>query len=321
MPHTAETRPVKVSLLLAYAVLYIVWGSTYLAIRFSVETIPPFFSGGVRFLTAGLILFTFRSLLAKKKTTLSNWRYAFGGGLLPFTITYGLLTMAERTVPSSITALIVALEPLWFCIIGWLCYKGARPTAANYIALALGFTGTALLVVGDPSADFSMNSDYIIWIFAIFISTFTWVFGAFVSRNPRIHEDSLMASGMQMLCGGAAMMVIQLIISLVTGETIDISAISFRSAASLGYLIIFGSIVTYSSFLWLLRFEPASRVSTHTFVNPIVAIFLGWLLGGETMHMGMFMGAPLIITSVVLMIWNPRPARRRAEAPPGLDQG
>lgn len=319
MPQTTATRPPKAYLLLAYTVIYIVWGSTYLAIRFSVETIPPFFSGGIRFLTAGIILFTLRSIYAGKKTTLNNWRYAYGGGLLPFTITYGLLTMAERTVPSSITALIVALEPLWFCIIGWLCYKGPRPTAASYIALVLGFTGTALLVVGDPSADFSMNSGYIIWVFAIFISTFTWVFGAFVSRNPKIHEDSLMASGMQMLCGGATMMVIQLIISLITGETVNISAISFRSAASLCYLITFGSIVTYSSFLWLLRVEPTSRVSTHTFVNPIVAIFLGWLLGGETMHMGMFMGAPLIIASVVLMIWNPRLARR-AEVPPGAER-
>lgn len=298
-------RPSKLLLVAAYSVLFIVWGSTYLAIRFSVETIPPFFSGGLRFLTAGALLFTFRSLQTGKRATPANWRGAYIGGLLPFAVTYGLLTMAERTVPSSITALIVALEPLWFCVIGWLCYNGPRPALRNYIALILGFTGTVLLVAGDPGADFSINSDYLLWIFAIFISTFTWVFGAFISRSPHIHEDPLMASGMQMLCGGATMMGVQLVISLISGETVDIGAISFRSAAALGYLIIFGSILAYSSFLWLLKVEPAGRVSTHTFVNPIVALFLGWLIGGETMHKGMLMGAPLIIISVLLMLWNP----------------
>lgn len=299
-------RPSKSALFLAYTVLYIVWGSTYLAIRFSVETIPPFFSGGLRFLTAGTLLVVFRSLQTGKKSTLSNWRYGLASGLLPFTATYGMLTMAERVVPSSITALIIALEPLWFCIIGWLYWKGPKPTILNYIALALGFTGTAVLVIGDPNANFSLNSGYTIWILVIFISTFTWVFGAFISRNPKIHEDSLMAAGMQMLGGGAAMMIIQLIISAVTGEVVDIAAISLRSASALIYLIFFGSIVTYSSFLWLLRVEPASRVSTHTFVNPIIAVFLGWLLGGETVHMGMLLGTPLIIASVLLMIKNPR---------------
>lgn len=319
MTQKTPAPPPKTLLILAYTVLYIVWGSTYLAIRFSVETIPPFLSGGIRFLTAGAVLFTFRSLQTGKKPTLGNWRYAFIGGQLPFTITYGTLTMAERVVPSSIAALIVALEPLWFCVIGWLCYKGPRPTAANCLALVLGFTGTALLVAGDPNTDFSMNPGYVIWILAIFLSTFTWVFGAFVSRNPKIHEDTLMAAGMQMLCGGAAMMAIQTAISLATGKSVDPTAISARSAASLLYLITFGSIITYSAFLWLLRVEPASRVSTHTFVNPIVAVFLGWVLGGETLHAGMLAGAPLIIASVVLMIWNPG-LRRRIRATLGEDQ-
>lgn len=315
MLKTAPAAPSKISLMLAYAVLYIVWGSTYLAIRFSVETIPPFLSGGIRFLAAGTILLTFRSLQARKKATLSNWLHAYAGGQLPFTITYGALTMAERVVPSSIAALIIALEPLWFCIIGWIFYKGPKPTVANYIALSLGFSGTIMLVAGDPGADFSMNSGYIAWVLVIFASTFTWVFGAFVSRNPKIHEDTLMAAGMQMLSGGVTMMAIQLIISLVTGQSVDFSAISVRSATALAYLITFGSIITYSSFLWLLRVEPASRVSTHTFVNPIVAVVLGWLLGGETMHKGMLMGAPLIITSVVLMIWNPMLTRGKGASP------
>ena len=312
MPELAPRRS-KLQLIAAYAVLYIVWGSTYLAIRFSVETIPPFFAGGTRFLIAGALLLAFRVLQTGKKMTINNWKHAYIGGLLPFAATFGMLTMAERVVPSSIAALMVALEPLWFCVIGWLFFKGPKPTIFNYIALLMGFAGTALLVVGDPNADFSMSSNYTIWILVIFISTFTWVFGAFISRNPNIHEDSFIASGMQMLCGGATMMVMQLALSLVTGEAVNISAISFRSAAALIYLIIFGSIIAYSSFVWLLRVEPAGRVSTHTFVNPIVAVFLGRLLGGEAVHAGMLMGAPLIIGSVILMLRDPKPTHKRTE--------
>ncbi|NLX84992.1 MAG: EamA family transporter [Synergistaceae bacterium] len=306
MTDISNNRPSKASLVLAYLLVYIIWGSTYLAIRFSVETIPPFFSGGTRFLIAGLILLIGRSLHSGLKTTLQGWKYAFGASLLPFVITYGLITSAERVVPSSLAALLISIEPLWFCVIGWLFYNGGRPTRLHYLGIFLGFLGVFILVKGDPNADFSFKSAYLFWVLMLIVSGLTWVIGAFISRNPKIHEDSLMSSGMQMLCGGAVMMAIHFIVSAFTGDYQSISAFSSKSIYALLYLITFGSLVGYSSFLWLMRVEPANRVATHAFVNPIVAVFLGWLIGGEPLGLYMLVSTPLIIASVVLMIWQPK---------------
>lgn len=306
MSYGTGARPSRFALISAYLIVYIIWGSTYLAIRFSVETIPPFFSGGMRFLAAGVILLLIRAIQSGHKTTLEGWKYAFFASILPFVATYGLLTMAEIVVPSSIAALIVALEPLWFCIIGWLFFKGKKPTKLHYLGVMLGFIGVVFLVCGDPETEFSFSSSYSLWVLLIIISTFTWVFGAFISRNPKIHNDPFMSSGMQMLCGGGIMMAIQFTLSAYTGKFPELGAFSARSVYSVGYLVIFGSLIAYTSFLWLMRVEPANRVATHAFVNPIVAVFLGWILGGEKLQINMLIAIPLIITSVVLMIWQPK---------------
>ena len=299
-------KPSKAALIFAYLMVYIIWGSTYLAIRFTVETIPPFFSGGARFLSAGAILLTLRSVISGHRTTLSGWISAFMASLLPFVVSYGLITSAERVVPSSIAALLVALEPLWFCMIGWLFYNGARPSVRHYIGIALGFCGIFSLVAGDPKADFSFESSYIIWVLMLILSGITWVVGAFISKNPKIHEDSLMSSGMQMIWGGAVMMLIHFLTSAFMGYHQTVATFSLKSVVALIYLVIFGSLVAYSSFLWLMRVEPANRVATHAFVNPVVAVFLGWLLGGEHLSISMLIATPLIIASVILMIWTPR---------------
>ncbi len=300
------SKPSKAALIFAYLMVYIIWGSTYLAIRFTVETIPPFFSGGARFLSAGAILLLLRLLLSGQRTTIIGWKNAFLASLLPFVVSYGLITSAETVVPSSIAALLVALEPLWFCVIGWLFFNGARPSVRHYIGIALGFCGIFFLVTGDPQANFSFESSYIIWIFMLMLSGITWVMGAFISRNPKIHEDSLMSSGMQMMCGGAVMMAIHFMMAVFTGENPNVISFSCKSVTALIYLIIFGSLVAYSSFLWLMRVEPANRVATHAWVNPVVAVFLGWFFGGEDLSVNMLIATPLIIASVVLMIWTPR---------------
>lgn len=306
MTDISKNRPSRTALVFAYLMVYLIWGSTYLAIRFSVETIPPFFSGGARFLIAGLILVTAKSLYSGTKTTLQGWKHAFVASLLPFVITYGLITSAERVVPSSIAALLVSIEPLWFCVIGWLFFSGSKPTRLHYLGIFLGFLGVFSLVIGDPNADLSFKSAYLFWVLMLIVSGLTWVVGAFISRNPKIHEDSLMSSGMQMLCGGAVMMVVHFIVSAWTGDYQSISSFSTKSVYALFYLIFFGSLVAYSSFLWLMRVEPANRVATHAFVNPIVAVFLGWIFGGEPLGLYMLVSTPLIVASVVLMIWQPK---------------
>lgn len=299
-------RPSKGMIILAYLLVYIVWGSTYLAIKFSIETIPPLLSGAIRFISAGALLLAVRMVQTGFSTTAEGWKHAFVAGLLPFAVTYGIITTAETVVPSSITALLVSIEPLWFCIIGWLVFKGKRPAKHHYIGIGVGFIGVLALVAGDPNADFSLKSEYTFWIVMIIICSFSWVFGAFISKNPKIHKDAFMSSGMQMLCGGSVMLVSQYGVSFFTGSYPHIGSFSVVSALSLLYLIIFGSLVGYTSFLWLMRVEPANRVSTHAFVNPVVAVFLGWLIGGEELQSSMFAAGALIIISVVLMIWEPK---------------
>lgn len=306
MSPAATNKPSKAALILAYLMVYIIWGSTYLAIRFSVETIPPFFSGGARFLCAGIILFSARSLQSGYRTTLQGWKNAFFASLLPFVITYGLITSAETVVPSSIAALFAALQPLWFCVLGWLFFNGKKPVRQHYIGIFLGFTGVFFLVAGNPNADLSFETGYLIWLLLLFMSGITWVMGAFISRNPKIHEDTLMSSGMQMLCGGAVMMTIHLLFSAFTGNYQGVASFSNKSIFALLYLITFGSLIGYTSFLWLMRMEPANRVSTHAFVNPIVAVFLGWFFGGELLTFNMLLATVLIVASVILMIRTPR---------------
>ena len=304
-----ESRPQsgaypKWLIIFAYLIVYIIWGSTYLAIRFSVETIPPLLSGGIRFLAAGAILLCVRLLQTRDLPTARGWKLAFGASLLPFAVTYGLITTAEIVVPSSIAGLIAAIEPLWFCLIGWLFFDGRKPLLRHYAGIALGFAGICLLIAGDPNVELSFESKYTLWVLLLLLSTLTWVVGAFISANPRIHKDFLTASGMQMLCGGTVMMVSQYALSLFTGNYPQFHAFSMRSALALGYLVIFGSLAAYSAFLWLMRVEPANRVATHAFVNPIVAVLLGWLLGGEALHKSTLLALPLVVVTVILMIWE-----------------
>lgn len=302
-------RPAKWKLITAYLMVYIIWGSTYLAIRFSVETIPPLLSGGIRFLTAGALLFGFRWAATRSMPSLAAWKRAFAASILPFVVTYGLITSAEIMIPSSIAALIAAIEPLWFCIFGWLFFCGPKPEGRHYAGLAAGFAGVAVLILGDPKCVLSFKSEYTLWMMVLLLSSLTWVIGAFIASSRRVEEDALTASGMQMLCGGFVMMAAQFAISAATGNWPHPAALSFRSAAALAYLITFGSIVGYSSFLWLMRVEPARRVATHGFVNPIVAVLLGWLIGAEAIHMNTLLALPLITLSVLLMIWEKKPGK------------
>lgn len=306
MPYASGKRPSRAALVLAYLIVYIIWGSTYLAIRFSVETIPPLLSGGIRFLMAGLILLAVRTAQSGYKTTIEGWKYAFAASILPFAVSYGLITTAEIIVPSSVAGLLVALEPLWFCVIGWLLFKGTKPTKLHYLGIAFGFLGVYFLVSGSRNTDFSMDPSYTFWVFMLLLSGLAWVLGAFISKNPKIHDDPFMSSGMQMFCGGIVLMVTQFVLSICTGRYPSPGAFSSRSAFALVYLIIFGSLIAYTSFLWLMRVEPANRVATHAFVNPVIAVFLGWLIGDESLHLNMLIATPLVALSVLLMVWEPR---------------
>ncbi len=305
-PAELSPAPKKWQLILAYFLMYVVWGSSYLAIRYSVETIPPFLSGGLRFMTAGFVLLPLRLLQTRDLPTARGWLVAFVTSLLPFSVTYGLITTAETVIPSSIAALLLAIEPLWFCLLGWLFFKGKKPEARHYIGIAAGFAGVCVLIAGDPNADLSLRTGYTFWMLLVIAASVTWVVGAFISKTPGIHHDPLTVSGMQMICGGAQMMLLQFAVSACTGEFPDIGGISMRSLVALGYLIFFGSLAGYTSFVWLMRCQPANRVGTHAFVNPVIAVIMGWLVGGETLHTNVVIATALVVASVVIMIWEKR---------------
>jgi len=299
-------RPSKTAVCAAYAAIYLLWGSSYLAVRFSVSSVPPFMTGGLRFLLAGCLLLLICAFRRVEKSVLTGWRNAFFASMTTFLLSNGLLLFAEVHTSSSIAALISALEPLWFCLFGWLFFHGPRPGLRHYVAIAVGLAATYFVVSGSSLAGGGTGPGQLLWILMLFGSSFAWVIGNYLSKDLKIHSDPLKASGMVMICASAEFFVLQGVLSLCTGSWPDLSSFSFRSVISIVYLAVFASLVGYTSFLWLMRVEPASRVSTYAFVNPVTAVFLGWLLAGEEIHRNMLIATPLVVVSVALMIWAPK---------------
>lgn len=292
-------RPSRFAILAAYAAIYFVWGSTYLGIRFTVETMPPFLSGGLRFLAAGAALFAWAWLRGAERPTSAGWLNAAKLASIMILLGYGGVMWAEQVVPSGIAALIISVEPLWFFVLDWLVFRSARPRLKEWAGLALGFAGTLYLAFGEGGASFEAVPGYRIGTFVIFISTLAWVFGSLLSRKTRIADSTLLGTGMQMLAGGIFLTASGL--ALGEGSRFLLSQITLKSWLALAYLSVFGSIVAFTAFVWLLKFEPASRVSTHAFVNPVVAVFLGWILGGEQITSRMLVAAVVIVFSVTLI--------------------
>lgn len=292
-------RPSRFAILAAYAAIYFVWGSTYLGIRFTVETMPPFLSGGLRFLAAGAALFAWAWLRGTERPTPAGWLNAAKLASIMILLGYGGVMWAEQVVPSGIAALIISVEPLWFFVLDWLVFRSARPRLKEWAGLALGFAGTLYLAFGEGGASFEAVPGYRIGTFVIFISTLAWVFGSLLSRKTRIADSTLLGTGMQMLAGGIFLTASGL--ALGEGSRFLLSEITLKSWLALAYLSVFGSIVAFTAFVWLLKFEPASRVSTHAFVNPVVAVFLGWILGGEQITSRMLVAAVVIVFSVTLI--------------------
>ncbi|MGI6252748.1 MAG: EamA family transporter [Aminivibrio sp.] len=293
-------KPSPLAYYSAYAALYIIWGSTYLAIRFAVETIPPFFSGSMRFFLAGGILLAWCYARGEERPTADGFRAAFKVAAIMLLGGYGGVVWAQQTVPSSVAALIISIEPLWFVIFDWLFFKSRKPRLPEIIGIILGFGGTVFLVADQAGYSLSLSGEHTLGMLIVFAATVNWSMGALYSRRAPIAKSSTLSTAMQMTAGG----VLLLGLSAAAGElgSLSLEAISFKSAASLAYLVIFGSLIGFTAFVWLLRVDRASRVITHTFVNPLVALLLGWSLGGEAISAPMLFAAGIIIFSVILII-------------------
>lgn len=290
---------------LGLGTVYLVWGSTYLAIRFGVETLPPFLMAGTRFVVAGTILYVWRRLAGSPRPSAAQWRAAAVVGALMLLVGNGGVTWAEQYVESGTTALMVASVPLWMVLLDWLRPGGRPPRASVWAGIVVGLAGVALLF-GGPDLDPRYTAGWV----ALLIASVSWAAGSLYSRTA-VLPAPLLATGMQMLAGG----VLLLLVGALTGEAAAVhpATVSTRSVLALAYLIVFGSLIAYTAYVWLLRVTAPALASTYAFVNPVVAVFLGWLLAGERLTVRIIL-ASLVIVGGVALITLAR-ARRRPRRP------
>jgi drug/metabolite transporter (DMT)-like permease len=283
--------------LAAFAAVYLIWGSTYLAMKYAIASIPPFLMTGVRFAVAGALLYGWARARDAARPTGANWRTAaFSGALLVLGGT-ALVAWAEQWVPSGIAALLVGTVPLWIVLVQWLGPGGRRPPSRTMAGVVLGFAGFAVLVGPDLTRPGGLGGALPAGV--LLFSSLLWALGSLYSRRAPLPSPPALGMGMEMLAGG----VICLGVGLLAGEgrALELSAISTRSFVALAYLIVFGSLVGFTCYLWLLRVSTPTRVATHIYVNPIVALFLGWAIAGEQVTPPAVVAATIIVTAVVLI--------------------
>jgi drug/metabolite transporter (DMT)-like permease len=282
----------------ALIAVYIAWGSTYLAIRFAVETMPPFLMAAMRFLVAGGILFIWRRAAGDPFPTFRQWKSAAIVGLLMLLGGNGAVVWAERRVVSGVAALLVGAAPLWMVLIDAVRPGAKRSSWQTWLGVLWGFAGIALLV--GPS-EFAGNGGrfYLPGVGALLLASFLWSAGSLYSRSAALPDSPLLGTSMEMLAGGTGL----LIFGSLTGDwsRLNLSAIRLPSILGLIYLIIFGSLVGFAAYTWLLRAAPTPLVSTYAYVNPLVAIFIGNLLAGEPLTPHILLAAMVIISSVLLI--------------------
>ncbi len=295
-------------------IVYVVWGSTYLAIRVAVETLPPFVSAGVRFLFAGsivLLVLGLRGGIGRLRLTRRELVSAGVVGALLLLGGNGLVMVAERDVASGLAALIIATEPLWIIVLRLV--HGERPSRVAVAGVAVGFVGVAVLVVPDGGA----SAAVLLGVALLVVASLSWAIGSYYSKRLPLPRDLYVSSGYQQLVGGALL----LGAGLATGEParLDPSAVSFESLAAMAYLAIFGSLVAFTSYSWLLQHAPISRVSTYAYVNPMVAVALGALILNESITPTLLVGAAIVVAAVVVITRSerpPEPAKDKDAAPP-----
>jgi len=300
VPLQASAMPVvshRLKLLIAFFLLYFIWGSTYLAIRYAIETLPPFLMAGCRFLSAGLLMYGFMRLRGAANPSLQQWvQLAIVGGFL-FLGGNGLVVWAEQYISSGMAALLASTLPLWFILLDWLWAGGAAPNRRAMAGLLLGFAG--LMILLDPAAAFA-GSNYLPGAAMCVLASFLWAVGSIYSKTFRQPASIFVAASCQMICGGLLL----LLTGLLLGEpaSFDPSQVSSASLGGFFYLLVFGSMVAISAYVWLLQNASATSVSTYAFVNPAVAILLGWLVAGEELTLRTLLGAAIILCGVIMVI-------------------
>lgn len=298
--------PTRARVAAAFLAVYLIWGSTYLAIRFAIETLPVFLMAGARYLVAGAVVYAWASRRDTERPTFRAWRDAVLLGALFFLGGNGAVVWAEKRVPSGLASLLVATMPLWVVVLDWLRPRGGRPTPVVLLGLTLGFAGLMVLIPPGRGAVDSLGA------LVLVSGALSWAVGSIYARHAALPRSLLLSSGMEMLAGGAWLV----LAGLLSGEagTLDPSAASARSLLAFAYLVVFGSIVAFNAFSYLLEASTPAHVSTYAYVNPVVAVLLGWLLAGEALSLRTAAGAAVIVSSVAMVTAGQGPRTVEAES-------
>lgn len=294
---TGKNESKLLAITLALLTVYLFWGGTYLGMKVAIESMPPFIMAGVRFLVAGVALYVIGRWKGAPRPELREWRGAGIVGALLLLGGNGVVAWAELRVPSAIASLLIATVPLWILAFNWMWGSKQRPTAGVLAGILFGLAGVAVLVFLPSGAD-NKGVDPI-GILALLFASISWAVGSLYSRSAKLPASPLMSTALQMIVGG----ILLGIASLFAGDlsTLHVAEISLRSWMAFGYLVVFGSIVAYTAYIWLLQHAEPSLVSTYAFVNPIVAVFLGWLLADEQLTGQSWIAAALIIAAVAII--------------------
>jgi drug/metabolite transporter (DMT)-like permease len=291
----AETRPPSWKILFAFSMIYFVWGSTFLAIRVGVHEVPPFVLAAVRFFTAGLVMYAWLRVKGTPAPSRREWISASGLGALIFLLDYGCLFWAEQRIPSGVTAVILATIPVCIALLEIIFLRTQKLTLRLGMALAIGVFGVAVLV----NRSFSFGEAPIdrTGAIALLFASATWSIATILTRRVPLPESKAMSAAAQMLTGGALLFVL----AAVTGEFSGFKpqAVSGNAWFALVYLIIAGSIIGFTAYVWLLHYESPTKVGTYAYVNPVVAVALGYFFGGEAVGPRTLLGTLLVLVSVV----------------------
>ncbi len=287
----------RLKIWIAFGAIYFIWGSTYLAIHYALESIGPFLMMGLRSFLAGGVLYLW-STGHGEKVGREEWRPLIAIAVLFFVIGHGSLAWGQQRVPSGLAALLIASEPLWMALIERLSVRNFHLQLRQITGLIFGFAGIVLLIA--PTGGWNAGDAPMLSAAAIVTGAFSWCIGAVYSRLAKTPKSNTLAAGVELMIGG----IVLLVIAFLRGEVKQawLHGITLQSTLALCYLIVFGSIIAFSAYVWLLGVTTATRISTHTYINPLIALFLGWTMADETISFRMLIAAGVIMVSVYLVL-------------------
>jgi drug/metabolite transporter (DMT)-like permease len=295
-------RPQRLKTLLAFAIIYFVWGSTFLAIRVGVREVPPFLLAGIRFSAAGIVLYIWMRARGTASPAFREWASAWLLAVLIFVLDYGLLFWAEQRVPSGMAAVMMATIPAFMALAEILILRSQRLTLRLGLALLVGIGGVIILV--SHSVGFGEGPINTSGALALVVAAISWSLASVLTRKLALPESKVMSSGAQMLAGGVLLTLTAAMLGEFRG--FHIQAVSSGAWFALAYLIFAGSIIGFTAYVWLIHHESPTKVGTYAYVNPVVAVLVGYFLGGEALGARTVLGTLLVLVSVVVITATPR---------------